>query len=594
MKIKVRCDCGKTLVAPDRLAGKRTRCPSCGAVVRLPQLDAEPEQPASFFVTETGLNLTTDPQEGCAAPAEEMPHPFNFSPAEQTPVTSPECESSLGASDSSNAMNDGSGRELSTFAPPQGEGEVRQTSDADESRTEMRQVGAKMRDLERIMMVIFGLLAWLLTLGSPSSAWVLVHYLALAAVVIGITLEITDRVPGLKSRVQVVLGWLRERLKALWDTVEIKKTWRVIGGVSFVLIAAFVVLPFILGGRRELKTEEIVARSEAAVAFIKGEGGSGSGFLISKGLVITNAHVLDDEFMENVEIHFPSGAANDKGPFKAKLVYEDSQRDLAVISINSKATPLKLAKAFTFRRGQDITVIGSPGVGGHVLKNAVSRGVMSTEMEIDSQKFYQLGIAINPGNSGGPVFDSYGDVVGVITARATEQEGLAFSVPLSDVRIVLVIASESRMYDDVNVERADSRHRVVVLARRIASASRLSLRAMYAYNEAMEIALKDRRRAQDGLNMAQALLHEKMNTANLWLVDSGARALVPKVGADQNLSEEVRRRFVDLWTNYDEIRDYVDHPRGNSDTYRVKTIQLDDQHKRSVEAMKVSLGLTDL
>lgn len=576
MKIKVRCDCGKTLVAPDRLAGKKARCSACGAVIRLPQLDAEPEQPANFFVTETGLNLTTEPQEGYAASADEMPHPFNFSLLEQTSVTSPECESSLGASDTNNAMNDGSGCELSTFAPPRGEGAV-------------RQVGAKMRELDRIIMVILGLMVWSLTLGSPPSAWVLVHYLGLAAVVVGVTLEITDRVPSLKSRVQVVLGWLRERLNAMWDAVEIKKTWRVIGGVSFVLIAAFVVLPFILGGRRELKTEEIVTRSEGSVAFIKGQHGAGSGFVIAQGVLITNAHVLEDELLHNVEVHFPSAKTSDKGPFTPKLLYEDSQRDLAIVSIESATTPLKLAQKFVFRRGEDITVIGNPGIGGHILKNAVSRGVMSTETEIDALTFYQLGIAINPGNSGGPVFDSYGDVVGVVTARATEQEGLAFSVPLTDVKKALESALQ---ISPAEAEEVHTRHRLAVVSRRIAFACRFNLAVMDVYVEAMEdnYDTLNHRRA---LELAQSKVKGKVDSLTLVTVRD-----VEEFIADEQAHAEASPEFTELWALFREIsaslRQFDGNPHTNFKRHLDARLSFERRYQRSAEALKARLGLREL
>ena len=54
----------------------------------------------------------------------------------------------------------------------------------------------------------------------------------------------------LRPRVQLGLGWLRERVKALWDAFEIKKTWPVIVGVALVLIPIFL-FPFVVGGRRE-------------------------------------------------------------------------------------------------------------------------------------------------------------------------------------------------------------------------------------------------------------------------------------------------------------------------------------------------------
>ena len=55
----------------------------------------------------------------------------------------------------------------------------------------------------------------------------------------------------------------------------------------------------------------------------------------------------------------------------------------------------------------------------------------------------QTNCAINPGNSGGPLFDSYGNVVGVVSAKMTESssgvsaEGLGFAIPINDVKTII-------------------------------------------------------------------------------------------------------------------------------------------------------------
>lgn len=36
MPIRVECDCGKSLNVPDKLAGKKGKCPACGAVLNIP------------------------------------------------------------------------------------------------------------------------------------------------------------------------------------------------------------------------------------------------------------------------------------------------------------------------------------------------------------------------------------------------------------------------------------------------------------------------------------------------------------------------------------------------------------------------------
>ena len=167
--------------------------------------------------------------------------------------------------------------------------------------------------------------------------------------------------------------------------------------------------------RRTLTTAEIVAESEASVALVKSKiGSSGTGFLVGPGLLATNAHVIEGEFINSMDILFPSADERKKGPYVAELVYEDVKRDLALLRVKTDLGPLRIAPSYTFRRGEDVTVIGNPGRGDdEVLENAISRGVMSTATKIEGQNYYQLSVAINPGNSGGPVFDSYGQVIGI-------------------------------------------------------------------------------------------------------------------------------------------------------------------------------------
>ena len=101
-------------------------------------------------------------------------------------------------------------------------------------------------------------------------------------------------------------------------------------------------------------------------------------------------------------------------------------------------SPLEIDPSYQFRRGQEVTVIGNPGIGNKlVLENAVSRGVMSTTAVIEGQSFYQLSIAINPGNSGGPVIDSTGRVIGVATLKATSLEATAFCIPANDLLLAI-------------------------------------------------------------------------------------------------------------------------------------------------------------
>jgi hypothetical protein len=173
---------------------------------------------------------------------------------------------------------------------------------------------------------------------------------------------------------------------------------------------------------------------EPSVALIRGQSSSGTGFLVRPGILATNAHVVDSEFTADLQVHFPSATPGKRGPLTARLLFLDRRRDLALLGIESDLPALGLETSRQYRKGQEITVIGNPGVGPLTLENAVSRGILSTKTVIEDLDYFQMDVAINPGNSGGPAITSTGRVIGVVTSKATRKEGIAFAIPVEDLR----------------------------------------------------------------------------------------------------------------------------------------------------------------
>ena len=130
---------------------------------------------------------------------------------------------------------------------------------------------------------------------------------------------------------------------------------------------------------RGLTTREVVEKTGASVALVKGNHGSGSGFLAGTGLVVTNAHVIQNETLQSLEIYFPSANDGAHGPYRASLGYENSRRDLAILKVPASLPSLSVSSDYHFKGGEEITIIGNPGVKfiGTVIPNAVSRGVFA-------------------------------------------------------------------------------------------------------------------------------------------------------------------------------------------------------------------------
>ncbi|MEX0701766.1 MAG: hypothetical protein WD069_06685 [Planctomycetales bacterium] len=78
MSIGVKCACGRGIRAKAALAGKRVRCPDCGAVVAIPADGAQeraaaptpnPERREAAVVAGTGASLRSSPGHPAATPA---------------------------------------------------------------------------------------------------------------------------------------------------------------------------------------------------------------------------------------------------------------------------------------------------------------------------------------------------------------------------------------------------------------------------------------------------------------------------------------------------------------------------------------------
>jgi S1-C subfamily serine protease len=186
-----------------------------------------------------------------------------------------------------------------------------------------------------------------------------------------------------------------------------------------------------------LSTEDIVKNSNAAVLFLSGSEGTGSGFLVSdSGVAVTNAHVARGQ--ETLTATTGNGQS-----FQAKVVYVDPSLDIALLKLDGSGFPqLRLALTQTVQGGSAVVAIGSPSKG---FQNSVTKGIVSGigQMKSEPGLWIQTDTAINPGNSGGPLLNGAGDVVGITTQKqflsgdGRPLQGIGFALSSSDLLSVL-------------------------------------------------------------------------------------------------------------------------------------------------------------
>ncbi|MEE9369466.1 MAG: trypsin-like peptidase domain-containing protein [Pontiella sp.] len=165
--------------------------------------------------------------------------------------------------------------------------------------------------------------------------------------------------------------------------------------------------------------------------------GEGSGVIIDElGHVITSWHVI--EGAERGEV-----VLNDGTKLSASLVGYDKAIDLAVLRIKSEGEiyhAVEFADSDKVRVGEVAIAIGSP----FSLQSSVTVGHVSQKGRkvhlLPYEDFIQTDAAINEGNSGGPLIDVDGRLIGINTARKTDDQekgvGIAFAIPANLAMVV--------------------------------------------------------------------------------------------------------------------------------------------------------------
>ena len=165
------------------------------------------------------------------------------------------------------------------------------------------------------------------------------------------------------------------------------------------------------------------------------QASSGSGFILTAdGYILTNYHVIAGGTTIDVTLH--NGET-----YKATYIGGEEEYDIAVIKIDVKGlTPVVIGDSDSIHVGDDVVAVGNPL--GELTFSLTSGSVSSANRAISVEgtpfNMIQVDCSINPGNSGGPLFNTYGEVIGIVSAKYssyanTTVEGLGFAIPINDV-----------------------------------------------------------------------------------------------------------------------------------------------------------------
>lgn len=191
---------------------------------------------------------------------------------------------------------------------------------------------------------------------------------------------------------------------------------------------------------KEYITTAAAAKKYAdAVVVVRSPHGLGSGFFVNKnGYLITNFHVIKGERHLTVTSFKRVGSTLKREIHRdVDIVATAPFHDLAVLKINDidkNVTTVVLSPTDSVNIGETVFAIGNP-LG---LERTVTEGVISqAERKFKGLLYHQIDAPVNPGNSGGPLFNSRGQVIGVINMGVPAMDGLNFAIPVQHVKYVL-------------------------------------------------------------------------------------------------------------------------------------------------------------
>ncbi|MGE3768461.1 MAG: S1C family serine protease [Kofleriaceae bacterium] len=240
--------------------------------------------------------------------------------------------------------------------------------------------------------------------------------------------------------------------------------------------------------RMRMTPKDIVQQSSDGIVRIEaGTDKVGTGFILdSSGLVATNLHVVAGEEQIKVKLH--DGTTHQV----MQVASYDPSRDLALLRIappGKVLKPLRLGDSDQMTAGDQVVAIGNP-LG--VFDYSVTEGLVSqvrtlcTENEIVTNpetgekverscppggfSLLQISAAISQGSSGGPLFNQFGEVIGVTTAIINAGQSINLAVPAKYLKPMVrqsTAISMTRFADETRSEERDTEGSKVTITRQV-------------------------------------------------------------------------------------------------------------------------------
>ena len=149
---------------------------------------------------------------------------------------------------------------------------------------------------------------------------------------------------------------------------------------------------------------------------------SGSGVAISEHFLLTNCRVAESSGRDLFV-----GVDGMKNLVRAQLVARNYPSDRCVISVDVRLRPAAGIRRFdTLELGEPVYAVSDP------VQRSLSGGELSGFQSLESHRYLQTTAAMSSASSGSGLFDSHGNLIGVIATVWSDSHFVQLAIPAED------------------------------------------------------------------------------------------------------------------------------------------------------------------
>lgn len=159
----------------------------------------------------------------------------------------------------------------------------------------------------------------------------------------------------------------------------------------------------------------------------------GAGIILSSdGLIVTNLHTI--QHAQKIIVKLANGTQT-----FAQIINIQPNSDLALLKIKtpSKLKPVIFSNSNQVKLHDPVLHIGASQLLNQTVSQGQITGIGTSKTQTTNPKdiqILQINLNIHHGDSGGPIFNTKGELIGIISAKNLKQQRRAFAIPSNKIK----------------------------------------------------------------------------------------------------------------------------------------------------------------